>query len=60
MSCGGLLCCTHFGSLKFYQTFLLKGLDFYLQDFYYVDEAEKLVTVARVIYARRDYGKQLD
>ena len=28
--------------------------------FYYVDENQKLVTIARVIYARRDYGKQLD
>ena len=27
--------------------------------FYYVDEAEKLVTIARVIYAKRDYGKLL-
>ena len=25
--------------------------------FYYVDEDQKLVTIARVIYARRDYGK---
>ena len=28
--------------------------------FYYIDEAKKLVTVARVIYARRDYGRLLD
>lgn len=28
--------------------------------FYWVDEAEKLVTVARVIYAKRDYGRLLD
>ena len=27
--------------------------------FYYVDEARKRVTVARVIYARRDYDKLL-
>ncbi|MCL2564095.1 MAG: type II toxin-antitoxin system RelE/ParE family toxin [Oscillospiraceae bacterium] len=27
--------------------------------FYYVDEEEKIVTIARVIYARRDYGKLL-
>ena len=27
--------------------------------FYYIDEDQKLVTVARVIYARRDYGKLL-
>jgi len=27
--------------------------------FYWVDEKEKLVTVARVIYARRDYEKLL-
>jgi len=25
--------------------------------FYYVDEDQKLITIARVIYARRDYGK---
>ena len=28
--------------------------------FYYIDEEQKLVTVARVIYARRDYGKLID
>lgn len=28
--------------------------------FYYVDEAEKIITIARVIYAKRDYGKILD
>ena len=28
--------------------------------FYFVDEAQKLVTVARVIYARRDYENLLD
>ena len=27
--------------------------------FYWVDEQRRLVTVARVIYARRDYGKLL-
>ena len=27
--------------------------------FYYVDEEQKLVTIARVIYARRNYGKLL-
>ncbi len=27
--------------------------------FYWVDEKEKLITIARVIYARRDYGKLL-
>ena len=27
--------------------------------FYYVDEDQKLVTVARVLYTRRDYGKLL-
>ena len=28
--------------------------------FYYVDETEKVITIARVIYAKRDYGKILD
>lgn len=28
--------------------------------FYWVDENEKLVTVARVIYARRDYNRLLE
>lgn len=28
--------------------------------FYWVDEAEKLVTVARVVYAKRDYGHLLE
>lgn len=28
--------------------------------FYSVDEAKKLITVSRVIYARRDYGKLLE
>lgn len=28
--------------------------------FYYVDEAEKIITIARVSYAKRDYGKILD
>ena len=28
--------------------------------FYWVDEAAKLVTVARVIYAKRDYGRLLE
>ena len=28
--------------------------------FYWVDEEKKLVTVARVIYARRDYGRLLE
>lgn len=28
--------------------------------FYWVDEAEKLVVVARVVYARRDYGRLLE
>ena len=28
--------------------------------FYYVNEEEKLVTIARVIYAKRDYEKILD
>ncbi len=28
--------------------------------FYYVDEAEKIITIARVIYAKRDYGRILD
>ena len=27
--------------------------------FYWVDEADKLITIARVIYARRDYEKLL-
>ena len=27
--------------------------------FYWIDEGEKRVTVARVVYARRDYGKLL-
>ena len=27
--------------------------------FYWIDEREKLVTIARVIYARRDYEKML-
>jgi len=27
--------------------------------FYYVNEEQKLVTIARAIYARRDYGKLL-
>lgn len=27
---------------------------------YWVDEAEKLVTVARVIYGKRDYNRQLE
>jgi len=27
---------------------------------YWIDEEKKLVTVARVIYARRDYGRLLD
>ena len=27
--------------------------------FYWIDEKNKLVTIARVIYARRDYGKML-
>ncbi|WP_101698686.1 type II toxin-antitoxin system RelE/ParE family toxin [Clostridium minihomine] len=27
---------------------------------YYVDEAQKLITIARVIYARRDYGRLLE
>lgn len=28
--------------------------------FYYVNEAQKQITIARVIYARRDYEKLLD
>ena len=28
--------------------------------FYWVDEVEKRVTVARVVYARRDYGQLLE
>ena len=28
--------------------------------FYWVDEEEKLVTVARVVYAKRDYGRLLE
>ena len=28
--------------------------------FYYVDETEKIITIARVVYAKRDYGKILD
>ena len=28
--------------------------------FYWVDEEKKLVTVARVIYAKRDYGRLLE
>ncbi|WFR55946.1 type II toxin-antitoxin system RelE/ParE family toxin [Anaerocolumna sp. AGMB13025] len=28
--------------------------------FYYVDELKKLITISRVIYARREYGKLLD
>ena len=28
--------------------------------FYYVDEQNKLITISRVIYARREYGKLLD
>ena len=28
--------------------------------FYYVDEAQKRITIARVIYTRRDYENQLD
>ena len=28
--------------------------------FYWVDEAELLVTVARVVYAKRDYERQLE
>ena len=28
--------------------------------FYWVDEARKLVTIARVIYAKRDYGQLLE
>lgn len=28
--------------------------------FYWVDEAEQLVTVARVVYARRDYDRLLE
>ena len=28
--------------------------------FYYVDEAVKIITIARVIYAKRDYGKIID
>lgn len=28
--------------------------------FYWVDEEKKLVTVARVMYAKRDYGRLLD
>ena len=28
--------------------------------FYYVNEAQKLITIARVIYARRDYENLLD
>lgn len=28
--------------------------------FYYVDEAEKIITITRVIYAKRDCGKILD
>lgn len=28
--------------------------------FYSVDEAQKIITIARVIYARRDYEKLLD
>ena len=28
--------------------------------FYYVDESGKVITIARVIYAKRDYGKILD
>ena len=28
--------------------------------FYWVDEGKKLVTVARVIYAKRDYGRLLE
>lgn len=28
--------------------------------FYYVDEEKKIITVARVIYARRDYGSQIE
>lgn len=39
-----------------YRTLLVRN---YMM-FYWVDEAEKLVTVARVIYARRDYGRLLE
>ena len=28
--------------------------------FYWVDEAQKLITIARVIYSRRDYERLLD
>ena len=28
--------------------------------FYWVDEGERLVTVARVVYAKRDYGRLLE
>lgn len=28
--------------------------------FYWVDEEERLVTVARVVYAKRDYGRLLE
>lgn len=28
--------------------------------FYYVDEMNKTITISRVIYAKRDYGKILD
>ena len=28
--------------------------------FYWVDEGKKLVTIARVIYAKRDYGRLLN
>ena len=28
--------------------------------FYWVDEEKKLVTVARVVYAKRDYGRLLE
>ena len=41
---------------KEYRKLLVK--DFIM--FYYVDEAEKIITIARVIYAKRGYGKILD
>lgn len=28
--------------------------------FYWIDEDKKLVTIARVVYAKRDYGRLLD
>ena len=39
-----------------YRSILVKN---YLM-FYYVNEVQKLITIAQVIYARRDYDKLLD